>query len=136
MKKRVENRMRSKSFHNQQGGTKIYALVALLVVFLLIHAGWNYLPAIYQCENFKSEMQTAAIQIVSMPRSTSDPLANKLKKRLRLVGNDNGVPPNALIEVTEANGTLKAHVRFVREIHLLPFGLYKYQYQFDNTAIG
>jgi len=136
MKNESKTKMRSKSYQDQRGGTKMYALVALLVLFLLVHAGWNYLPAIYQCEAFKTEMQTAAVQVISTPHGLNEPLADKLKKRLRLAANDNGVPANALIEVTEAGGILKAHVRFTREINLLPFGLYKYHYQFDNTAVG
>jgi hypothetical protein len=135
MKSESKIKMRSKSFENQQGGTKLYALVAIVALGLLIHAGWNYLPAAYQCESFKTEMHTATVQVLAMPHG-AEALSDKLKKRIRIAGNENGVPANAIIEVTEANNSIKAHVRFTREINLLPFGLYKYQYQFDNTAFA
>ena len=126
--------MRPKSYKGQLGGTKIYALAALLVLFLLGHAGWNYLPVVYQCENFKSELQSATVRVVSMPHGTNERLADKLKKQIRVAGNENGVPQNALIEITEANNSLKARVRFIRDVDLLPFGLYKYHYEFDSTS--
>jgi hypothetical protein len=134
MKERVKNKMKAKSYRGQQGGTKVYALVALLVLFSLIHAGWNYIPAAYQSESFKSEMHNIIVQVQAAPHGTSEPLTDKLKKRLRMVASENGVPGNALIEVTEAGSNMKARVKFTRQVDILPFGLYKYQYQFDNTA--
>jgi len=113
----------------------MYAIVALLVLFLLGHAGYNYLPAVYQTENFKSEMKSATMRVLALPHG-QESLADKLKKQIRVAGNENGVPGNALIEVTEVNNSLKAHVRFTREIDILPFGLYRYQYLFDNTAVA
>jgi hypothetical protein len=134
MKERVKFKMRAKSYRSQHGGTKIYGLVAILAVFLLIHAGWNYLPVVYQSESFKGEMHNTIVQVIATPHGANEPLAEKLKKRLRVVANENNVPGTALIEVTEAGHSLKARVRFVRQVDLLPFGLYRYQYQFDNTA--
>jgi hypothetical protein len=134
MKKREEI-MRPESHQGQLGGTKIYAIVALLVLFLLGHAGYNYLPAVYQLENFKSEMKSATMRVLSIPHG-AESLSDKLKKQIRIAGNENGVPASALIEVTEVNNSLKAHVRFTREINLLPFGLYRYQYVFDNTSVA
>jgi hypothetical protein len=121
-------------FHGEEGGTKAFALVALTLVFLAGYAGWNYLPAIYQVESFKAEMPNTIMQVMALPHGTDEPLANKVKMRLRTLGNDNGVPANALIEVTESGRSIKAHVKFTREVNILPFGIYKYQYQFDNTA--
>jgi hypothetical protein len=135
MKKIVVNSLNPGSSGNQLGGTKIYAIVALLVLFLMGHAGYQYLPAVYQSENFKAEMKSATMRVLAMPHG-AESLSDKLKKQLRIAGNENGVPQTAVIEVTEANNSLKAHVRFTREIPLLPFGLYKYQYQFDNIAVA
>src|SRR5882757_5329649 len=131
--KKQEKRMRTISDLNQLGGTKMYAIVALVVLFVMVHAGYNYLPAIYQCENFKSEMKSATMRVLAMPHG-QESLADKLKKQIRTAGNENGVPANAVIEVTETNNSLKAHVRFIREVDILPFGLYRYHYQFDDTA--
>jgi hypothetical protein len=135
-KNRQENRMKKPEFHQGQlGGTKMYAIVAILVLFLLGHAGYNYLPVVYQFENFKSEMKGATMRVLTMPHG-AESLSDKLKKQIRLAGNENGVPANAVIEVTELNNSLKAHVRFTKEVSLLPFGLYRYRYEFDNTSVA
>jgi hypothetical protein len=132
MKKQEKNFI-SELHDDELGGTKIYGIVALVVVAMVIHAGVNYLPAVYQCESFKSEMHSATMRVLAMPHG-QESLADKLKKQIRAAGNDNGVPPNATIEVTEGGNSLKARVKFIREVNILPFGLYKYQMQFDNTA--
>jgi len=131
-----ENLVKKNGFHRDEiGGTKLYGLVALAVLFLLVHAGYNYLPVVYQLENFKSEMKGATMRVLTMPHG-AESLADKLKKQIRLAGNDNGVPANAVIEVTEVNNSLKAHVRFTKEVNLLPFGLFRYRYEFDNTSVA
>jgi hypothetical protein len=131
-----ENRVKKTGFHGDEiGGTKLYALVALTVLFLLGHAGYNYLPIVYQYENFKSEMKGATMRVLTMPHG-AESLSDKLKKQIRLAANENGVPGNAVIEVTELNNSLKAHVKFTKEINLLPFGLFRYRYEFDNTSVA
>jgi len=135
MKERVKNNMKAKCARNEQGGSKIYALVGIVGLFLLGHAAWNYVPAAYQIESFRSEIHNTILQVSASPHGTNEPLSDKLKKRLRIVANENGVPANALIEVSEAGNKLKAHVRYTRQIDLLPFGFYRYQYQFDNTTM-
>jgi hypothetical protein len=133
---RRENRVNKPEFdQGQLGGTKAYALVAILVLFLLVHAGYNYLPVVYQYENFKSEMKGATMRVLTMPHG-AESLSDKLKKQIRLAGNENGVPANAVIEVTEVNNSLKARVKFMKEVNLLPFGLYRYRYEFDNTSVA
>ena len=134
MKAILENKLKADSFRGQEGNTKVFALVFATIIGLAIYAGWNYLPAVYQIESFKAEMPNTLMQVMALPRGTNEPMADKVKKRLRTLANDNGVPANALIEVTESNNSIKAHVKFVREVNILPFGIYKYQYQFDNTA--
>jgi hypothetical protein len=134
MKERVKNKMKAKSYRDQQGGTKLYALVAIVALFLLGHAAWNYIPVAYQVESFKEQMHNTILQVLASPHGANEPLGEKLKKRMRVVANENSVPGNAVIEVSEAGNGLKARVRFTRQVDLLPFGLYKYQFQFDNTA--
>jgi hypothetical protein len=100
---------------------------------LIAHAAYNYIPVAYESENFKQEMQTAVIQAVAMPGSTMTP-ADAVKIRLRRAAINNNVPTDALIEVKPMNNVIRAHVSYVKPVNILPFGLYKYNYQFDNTA--
>jgi hypothetical protein len=134
MKERVKKEMNAKSYRDQQGSAKVYAIAAVTVIFLMIHAGWNFFPVLYQCESFKSELKNSVLQVQSLPRRPDESVTDKLKKRLRMVANDNGVPANANIEVSDNSSGLRARVRFIREVNILPFGLYKYQYNFDESG--
>jgi len=51
-----------------------------------------------------------------------------------LVFADYEIPADALVEVKPVSGVVQAHVVYQREVNMLPFGLYKYPYDFDYTA--
>lgn len=119
---------------SERGGAGVKFLIVVLVLFLLVHAGFAYIPAAYRAEDYKQRMNELVTNAFAMPNSPgSNP--EVIKQRLRSYGNDYGVPIDALIKVDKLdNGGIKAHVRFVKEIELLPFNLYKYSYEFDHTA--
>lgn len=118
---------------SERGGAGFKLVVVLLGLYLIAHAGYNYIPTAYEAENFKQEMQTAVVQAVALPgnnMSATDVLKTKI---LRAAANNN-VPANALIEIKPINNVMRAHVSYVKPVEILPFGIYKYNYQFDNTA--
>lgn len=132
MKKKLSNSARD--FHRDQvGGVKAYLIFAVLFVTVAVHAGWNYLPVLYQCENFRQEMKGTLINTVTMTYG-KESLTKKAEKKLRSLANENGLPQDAVIEVTEKNKVLSAYVQFSRTVHILPFGLYDYEYEFEDTA--
>ncbi|MEO6587750.1 MAG: hypothetical protein ABIP06_00350 [Pyrinomonadaceae bacterium] len=112
-------------------GTKL--IMVLLVLFLIAHAGYNYIPVAYEGENFKQEMQTAVVQAVAMPGSNLTP-ADTVKIKLKRAVLNNNIPDNALIEVKPINNVIRARVSYVKPVNMLPFGIYKYNYRFDNTV--
>lgn len=118
---------------NERGGAGVKFLLVVVVLALLGNAGYNYIPTAYNGQNFKQEMQTAVIQATALPSQGKDQVA-PLKERLRRIGNQNGIPANALIEAKVVNNVINAHVKYSQEIELLPFGIYKYQYEFDHSA--
>ena len=118
---------------SERGGAGVKLLLVLLVLILVANAGYNYIPVAYDGENFKQEMQTAVIQGVSMPggnMTATDVVKNKLQRAAL----NNNLPVNAVIDVKPLNNVIQAHVSYVKPVNMLPFGLYKYNYQFDNTA--
>ena len=122
-----------KNRKSKKGGAGVKFLAVVVVLFLIGHAAYNYIPAAYESENFKQEMQTAVIQVVAMPTFGATPV-DALKHRLHKAAVNNNVPNNALIDVKQVNNTIQARVVYTKPIEILPFGLYTYYYQFDHTA--
>lgn len=123
-----------RSNNREHGGAGIKFLIIVVVLFVIGHAGYSYVPLAYGGEDFKQRMNEIVINAFAMPNSPgSSPEA--IKNRLRAYANDYKVPADAFIKVEKMeNGALKAQVKFTKEIELLPLGLYKYNYNFDHTA--
>jgi hypothetical protein len=122
-----------KNQKSERGGAGVKLTLVLVFLFLVAHAGYNYIPTAYDGENFKQEMQTAVIQGVAMPGSNLTAV-DVIKNKIYRAAVNNNIPSNALIEVKPFNSIVRAHVSYVKPINILPFGIYKYNYQFDNTA--
>lgn len=118
----------------ERGGATVKFLAVIIAIFLVAHAGFNYIMVWYQCTQFKEAMIESVTQAYAMPNSNLNVPENLLKK-LRAVGNEDGVPANAVIKVEKQAAGMQARASFVREIDLLPFNLYKYNYQFDYLAV-
>jgi hypothetical protein len=120
--------------NSERGGAGVKFLLVVVVLFMVGHAGFSYVPAAYQAEDYKQRMNELVTNAFAMPNSSANN-PESVKSRLRNYANDYGVPLDALIKVDKMNnGALKAQVKFSKEIELLPFGLYKYRYDFDYTA--
>jgi len=118
---------------SERGGAGVKLTIVLLVLFLLAHAGYNYIPVAYDGESFKQEMQTAVIQGVALPGSNLTAV-DVIKSKIYKAAANNNVPSNALVEVKPFNNIVRARVSYTKQVNILPFGIYKYNYQFDNTA--
>jgi hypothetical protein len=78
-------------------------------------------------------MQTAVVQAAAL-QGGNQKAVESVKARLGRAAANNNVPSDALIEVKPMNNVVRAHVSYVKPVNILPFGLYKYNYQFDDTA--
>ena len=125
--KRLKNDRRS-----ERGGAGVKALLVIVVLLLAAHAGFNYVPVAYDGENFKQEMQTAVVNGMALPPSVKP--IDSITKRIKRAAADNGVPADAVMEVTPVGNVVQAHVTYSKQVGLLPFGLYNYTYNFDYTA--
>jgi antitoxin component of RelBE/YafQ-DinJ toxin-antitoxin module len=126
MKNKRENR------NGETGSASAKLVIILLVLFLIGHAGYNYIPVAYEGENFKQEMQTAILQGMAVPPgiTPTDMVKGKLQKAIA----SNNIPADAVVQVKSTNNTIMAHVSYVKQVNVLPFGIYKYKYQFNHTA--
>lgn len=116
----------------ERGSAGVKFLIVAVIIVLIANAGINYVPVAYDAESMKTEMQTAILQGLAMP-GKMDPVAN-VKGRIQQAASVNNVPQDAMIDVKMQGSILTAHVAYSKQVSLLPFGFYKYNYQFDHTA--
>jgi hypothetical protein len=77
-------------------------------------------------------MQTAVVQGLALPTKMSP--VDAVKAKIQNAVQSNHVPDDAFVEVKQVNNIIQAHVIYTKEIPVLPFGMYNYQYQFDHTV--
>ena len=127
MKKAVQKR------GSERGGAGVKLLIFLLVLVLIGNAGYQWVPVAYAGESLKQDMQTAVIQGLAAPIRVSP--VDLVKRKIIASVQSNNIPPEEVsIEVKATKTTVEAHVYYVQEVPILPFGIYNYQYEFDHTA--
>jgi Flp pilus assembly protein TadG len=118
--------------HTERGSAAVKFVIILVVLMLMAHAGYNYVPVAYAAESLKTDMMTAVVQGLALPGKIS-PVEN-VKARIVQSVQRNNIPPDALIDVKQKGNALTAHVVYSKPVSLLPFGIYTYTYRFDHTA--
>ena len=121
---------KDRSSERGSAGTKL--LIFLVFLVLAGHAGYQYIPVAYQGANFRQEMDTAVVKGLAAPAGIKP--FDIVKNHIERAAIDNGVPSDALIVITPTGKAIQAHTTYTKPINLLPFGVYKYNYQFDHTA--
>lgn len=119
---------------SQRGSAGVKLLAVGVVLFLIGHAGFNYIPVGFECENYKQKMNEVVMNAYAMPNApTSTPEA--VTDRLRRNFVEHNIPADAFLKVEKVkDGALKAQVYFKKSINILPFGIYRYEYEFNHTA--
>ena len=117
---------------SERGGAGVKFLIVVVVLFLAANAGYNYIPVAYAAESMKSDMQTAVLQGLALP-GRINPVDN-VKSRLQTAMRVNDLPADALMEVKQNGNSMTAHVVYTKEVNILPFGIYRYAYHFDQTV--
>jgi hypothetical protein len=116
----------------ESGSAGVKFLGVLAVILLVANAGYNYLPVAYNAENLKSEMSTAVLQGIAMP-GRINPVDN-VKVRIQKAILQNDIPADATLDVRQAGNAITAHVTYTQPVNLLPFGIYRYNYRFDESV--
>jgi hypothetical protein len=118
---------------NERGEGSGKLIIVLVILFLAVWAGYNYIPVAYNAQAYRQEMDTAVIQVMAMPGAMQNPVA-WTSERLKRVGTEYSIPEDAVYDVKQLpNGTgVQAQVKYKKSVSLLPF--YTYQYEFDYTA--
>lgn len=117
---------------SERGGASLKFLIVVIVIIIVANAGYNYIPVAYEGESYKQEMQTAVVQGMALPQTAGNPV-DVMKARLKRIAVDSQIP-QPLIDVRQTNNVMTAHVKYSKEVSIVPFGIYNYNYEFDHTA--
>ncbi len=117
---------------SEYGGTSVKFLVVAVVLVLIGNAGFQFIPVAYNGESLKQDMQTAVVQGLAVPGKVSP--VELVKQKIHISVQSNNIPLDAFVEVKQSNNLITAHVVYTKEVPILPFGIYNYQFHFDHTA--
>lgn len=117
---------------SERGSAGAKFLVAITFIFIIANAGFNYVPVAYDAESLKTDMQTAVIQGLALPGKVN--AVENVKTRIQKAAQQNNIPADAMIDVKQAGPAITAHVAYNKQVNILPFGIFKYNYKFDHTA--
>jgi hypothetical protein len=117
---------------SERGGAAAKFLLIGVILVLVANAGYNYVPIAYEGASFRQEMDTAVVKGLAAPGNLKP--ADVVKAHIQKAARDYEVPNDAVMEIRPAGNMIQAHVSYSKQVDMLPFGLYRYSYQFDHTA--
>ncbi len=118
---------------SERGSAGIKFLLIVMVLAIVGNAGINYVPIAYEGANLRQEMDTAVVKgLATGPRMNP---VDVVKASLQKAMHENNVPDDAFVEVKQTPGAVTAHVMYTKQVSMLPFGIYKYKYDFNYVAI-
>lgn len=117
----------------ERGGAGVKFLAVFVLLILAANAGYNYIPVAYNGASFRQEMDTAVVK--GMATSGRLKPADVVSDYIRRAATDNDVPVDAFVEVKDTGKFVQASASYTVDVNVLPFGIYKYKYQFEHTAV-
>jgi hypothetical protein len=118
---------------SERGGAAVKFLIIGFVLVILANAGYNYVPIAYAGASFRQEMDTAVVKGLAAPGQLKP--ADVVKAHIQKAARDYEIPADAVVEIRPSGNMIQAHVSYSKAVNMLPFGLYRYNYQFDHTAM-
>lgn len=116
----------------ERGGAGVKFLCVALVLGILGHAGYNYIPVAYEGANLRQEMDTAVVK--GLASSGQIKPLEVVKASVERALRENNAPMDAMVDIKPEGGVVQAHVVYTKAVSMLPFGLYKYNYNFNYLA--
>jgi len=117
----------------EHGGAATKFLIIFFVLVLIANAGYNYIPVAYDAASFRQEMDTAVVKGLAASGAMK-PMQTVTASMQRAISSYN-VPPDAVVEIKPVGAAvIEVHVSYSKKVDMLPFGLYKYTYNFEHTA--
>lgn len=127
----MNNSLRDRN--DERGGAGVKVLLVFLVLFLIGHAGYNYIPTAYEGANFRSDMDSAVVK--GLAASGQIKPLETVKATINQSMAANNIPATAVVDIKPVQGVVQAHVAYTKPVNILPFGLYTYTYNFNYLAV-
>jgi hypothetical protein len=121
-----------KNRKNERGSASTKLIIVGVVLFLIGHAGYKYVPVAYGAESLKQDMHSAVMQATAMPLQSKP--AEYAKTQIAKSGLQNGMPEGTPIDIKITGSVVSAHVKYSHKVALLPFGLGNYTFEFDQNV--
>ena len=112
--------------HSELGGARIKFLVTIVVLAIVVYAGYLYIPVAVDAYYFKDLMQNKVDMAVAQGYETS-----WVTEQLRKSEPEYNVPTNAVITPSLKENRIEVRTQFTRPISFFGF---TYNYEFDYTA--
>lgn len=119
--------------NSERGGAGVKFLAVFVLLILAANAGYNYIPVAYNGASFRQEMDTAVVKGMAISGRLKP--ADVVSDYIRRAATDNDVPVDAFVEVKDTGKFVQASASYTVDVNVLPFGIYKYKYQFEHTAV-
>ncbi|MBA2380027.1 MAG: hypothetical protein H0V76_10695 [Blastocatellia bacterium] len=116
----------------ESGAASTKFLLIIVVLVLVANAAYNYIPVAYNGANFRSEMDSAVVK--GLAASGQMKPLDVVKASVTRAASANDIPHDAFMEIKADAGAIYAHVAYRQEVPILPFGVYKYTYEFNYKA--
>lgn len=117
---------------SERGSTGVKVTLVILILVLVAHAGINYIPVAYNGASFRQEMDTAVVKGLATGGQLKP--MDVVTAHIQRAARQNDIPQDAVIEVKVAGTVVTAHAVYSQDVNILPFGLYKYKYNFNYLA--
>jgi hypothetical protein len=118
---------------SERGGAAAKFLIVGMILLIAANAGYNYVPVAYEGASFRQEMDTAVVK--GLAASGQMKPLDVVRAHIQKAAQDYDIPQSAVIEVKPTGNVIEAHVSYSKEVNMLPFGLYRYNYQFEHRAV-
>ncbi|HTH36644.1 MAG TPA: hypothetical protein VL572_01695 [Pyrinomonadaceae bacterium] len=117
---------------SERGSAAVKFLAVALVIVLCANAGYNYIPVAYEGATLREAMDTAVVKglAASGQMKPLDVVKASVEKAVR----ENNVPADAFVEIKPAGTVVQARISYTKQVSILPFGIYKYKYNFNYLA--
>ena len=117
---------------SERGSAAVKFLAIALVIVLCANAGYNYIPVAYEGATLREAMDTAVVK--GLAASGQMKPLEVVKASVEKAVRENNVPADAYIEIKPAGTVVQARISYTKQISILPFGIYKYKYNFNYMA--
>ncbi|MGD9561269.1 MAG: hypothetical protein AB7F88_03905 [Pyrinomonadaceae bacterium] len=116
----------------ERGGAGVKFLFVAVALVLFANAGYNYVPIAYEAASLRQEMDSAVVKgmAASGRMHPVDIVTASLTRAMR----DNHTPADAIVTIEPNGAVVTAHIVYSKQVSMLPFGLYKYTYNFNYLA--